>query len=397
MSELTTSPAAEATVPEPAAPKPVKKKIASLDLMKFMGILIVVYYHCRLVAGDAYISSANILTDRSLDQYIFYGLLTLIGPCVPFFFLVNGYLLFDHKLDLKKHAKKTIQFVIITVFWSVFTLALTVWESPWAEFSWKYVIKHGLLMDSLWMYHLWFMGAMVILYIFFPLLKSAWDHNRKGFYFFVAAAFFIVFGNKALNMCYNVYAWLRYHVNYDPRINFFSMFNPFIGDRNTYWDGYGYIFVYFCLGAIIRENQEKFTAFMKPWICIVGILVTTAALYLYGYFMSLSTGVLWQSGDQYGNDIVFSLIRILCIFGLASRYKGTGKLSRFITYIASNTMGIYLIHYPLRNLTVRYFRMYVPIPEYCLKTLVYSALLFFVSWVIMIIVKRIPVVKKLIG
>ena len=119
--------------------------------------------------------------------------------------------------------------------------------------------------------------------------------------------------------------------------------------------------------------------------------------YLYGYFMSLSTGILWQSGDQYGNDILFSLVRILCIFGLASRYKGTGKLSRFITYIGSNTMGIYLIHYPLRNLTVRYFRMYVPIPEYCLKTLVYSALLFFVSWVIMIIVKRIPVVKKLIG
>ena len=60
MSELTTSPAAEATVPEPAAPKPVKKKIASLDLMKFMGILIVVYYHCRLVAGDTYIWSTAI-------------------------------------------------------------------------------------------------------------------------------------------------------------------------------------------------------------------------------------------------------------------------------------------------------------------------------------------------
>ena len=52
MSELTTSPAAETAAPEPAAaaPKPAKKKIASLDLMKFMGILIVVYYHCRLVA-----------------------------------------------------------------------------------------------------------------------------------------------------------------------------------------------------------------------------------------------------------------------------------------------------------------------------------------------------------
>ena len=382
-------PAREAVV------KPPKKKIPALDLMKFMGILIVVFYHCRLVVGELY--QVNILTDRSLDQYFFYGVLTLIGPCVPFFFLVNGYLLFDHKLDLKKHVKRTLHFVVLALFWSVVTLGLTVWESPWGEFSWGYTIKHGLLMDTNWLYHLWFMGAMVILYIFFPLMKSAWDHNRKGFYFFLAAATIIVFGNKALNMVYNVYAWLRYHVNYDPKINFFSMFNPFIGDSNTYWDGYGYIFVYFGLGAVIREHQEKFTEIMKPWICIVGIVVTTVILYLYGYFMTLSTGELWQSGDQCGNDIIFSLIRVLCIFGLAGHYKGEGKLGKFVTYIGANTMGIYLIHYVIRNLTVRYFRYYVHIPGYFLKTLVYSILVFFVSWVLMVIFKRIPVLKKLIA
>ena len=389
MRELTTSPAAQ----EPAAevPKPAKKKIPSLDLMKFMGILIVVYYHCRLVVGSDYIGNPTILTDRSPDQLFFYGLLTLIGPCVPFFFLVNGYLLFDHSLDLKKHIKKTLHFVVITLFWSVLTLGLTIWESPWGEFSWGYVIKHGLLIDTEWLYHLWFMGAMVILYIFFPMMKSAWDHNRKALYWFVGVCFVVVFGGKALNMAYNVYSWFRYHVTYyEPRYNFFSIFNPFVG-----YDGY--IFVYFVLGAVLREYQEIFTEFMKPWICIAGIIVTTAALYLYGYFMTLSTGYVWQSGDQVGNDVIFSLVRLLCIFGLASRYKGTGKLSRFINYISANTMGIYLIHYPIRNLTVRYFRMWVHIPGYALKTLVYSVLLFFVSWVIMVIMQRIPVVKKLIG
>lgn len=364
-------------------PKPAKKKIPSLDLMKFMGILIVVFYHCRLVIEP------TILTDRSLDQYFFYGLLTLIGPCVPFFFLVNGYLLFDHSLDMKKHAKRTLHFVVLAVFWSFVTLALTVWESPYGVFSWKYVIKHTILQDSYWYYHIWFMGAMVILYMFFPLLKSAWDHNRKAFYFFVGICFIITFGNRALNMAYNVYAWLRYHVNYNPEYNFFSIFNPFQG-----YDGY--IFVYFCLGAIIRENQEKFTEIMKPWICIVGIILTTAGLYLYGYFMSLSTGTIWQSGDQCGNDVLFSLIRVLCIFGLASRYKGTNRASKFINYIANNTMGIYFIHYIIRNMTVRYFRTLVPIPGYFLKTLVYSVLVFFVSWVILVIMKRLPVLKKLI-
>lgn len=364
--------------------KPKKKKIPSLDLMKFIGILIVVFYHCRLVTG------CDILTDRSLDQYFFYGVLTLIGPCVPFFFLVNGYLLFDHKLDVKKHAKKTLHFVVLAMIWSFVTLALTLWESPWGTLDWGYVIKHTILQDSYWYYHMWFMGAMVILYIFFPVLKSAWDHNRKAYYFFVAVCFIITFGNRTLNMIYNVYAWLRYHVNYQPEYNFFSMFNPFQG-----YDGY--IFVYFCLGPIIREHQEKFTEIMKPWICIVGIVLTTAALYLYGYFMTLSTGVIWQSGDQCGNDVLFSLIRVLCIFGLASRYKGTGKLSRVVTYFSANTMGIYFIHYIIRNLTVRYFRALVPIPGYFLKTLVYSTLVFLVSWGLLVIMKRIPVLKKLVA
>lgn len=366
------------------APKPQKKKIPSLDLMKFMGILIVVFYHCRLIIEP------TILTDRSLEQYIFYGILTLIGPCVPFFFLVNGYLLFDRPLDMKKHVKRTLHFVVLALVWSYLTLAITTWAYPDFDFSWKYVLKHGLLMDTYWYYHLWFMGAMVILYLFFPLLKTAWDHNRKGFYFFVLAAFIIVFGNEALNMAYNVYAWIRHGVNYTPEYNFFSIFNPFLG-----YDGY--IFVYFCLGAIIRENQEKFNEIMKPWVCILGIVVTTALLYLYGYFMSLSTGTLWQSGDQYGNDVLFSLIRILCIFGLASRYKGTGPAAKFINYISANTMGIYFIHYILRNISVRYFRELLPISNYFLKTLVYSVVIFFASWLIMVIMKRIPVLKKLVA
>lgn len=372
------------TVESPAPTPKVKKKIPSLDLMKCMGIIIVVFYHCRLVIEP------TILVDRSLDQHFFYGVLTLIGPCVPFFFLVNGYLMFDKKLDMKKHIRRILQFVGLALFWSFVTLALTLWESPWGTLNWGYVIKHTILQDTMWYYHMWFMGAMVILYIFFPILKCAWDHHRKAFYFFMGACFIIVFGNRQLNMAYNVYAWLRYHVNYNPEYNFFSMFNPFQG-----YDGY--IFVYFCLGPIIREHQEKFTKIMKPWICIVGIIVTTAALYLYGYFMSLTTDVIWQSGDQCGNDVIFSLIRILCIFGLASRYKGTGKLTKLVNYLAANTMGIYFIHYIIRNLTVRYFRALVPIPGYFIKTTVYTVLVFLITIGLLELFKRIPVLKKLVG
>ena len=47
------------------APGP-KKKIPALDLMKFMGILIVLFYHCRRIVDT------TIATDQSLYQHILY-------------------------------------------------------------------------------------------------------------------------------------------------------------------------------------------------------------------------------------------------------------------------------------------------------------------------------------
>lgn len=361
-----------------------KKKIPALDLMKFMGILIVVFYHCRRIVDT------TIATDQSLDQHFLYLIQTLTGPCVPFFFLVNGYLLFDRKLDLKKHLKKTLQFVALALFWSFLTLGLSVWHSDWMEFSWSYVLKHGLLMDTNWFYHLWFMGSMVILYLFFPLMKNVWDHNRTYFYWFLLVCFVITFGNRTLNMAYNCYAWFRYHVNYNPDYNFFSMFNPFQG-----FDGY--IFVYFGLGAIIREHQERFNAILKPWMCILGIVLCTACLYLYGYFMSVTTGVFWQSGDRYGNDVIFSLVRLVCIFRLCFLWKGTGRFAGVIRHISGLTMGIYFIHYVVRNLTLDLFRAYLPVEEYVLRTLLYAIPVFLVSWGLTVLLRKIPGVRSLVG
>ena len=364
--------------------KAPKRKIPGLDLMKFMGILIVVYYHCMRVVPECF------LTDPSAEQFVFYGVMSLLGPCVPFFFLVTGFLMFDKKLDIGKHLKKTLHFVVLALTWSAITIGVSLWVSPKAEFSLSYIIKHTIFQDTAWYHHMWFMGAMVIFYIFFPLLKSAWDHDRKSLYFFVAACFIITFGNRTLNMVYNIYAWLRYHVNHNPEYNFFSMFNPFRG-----FDGY--LFVYFFLGAIIKEHRERFLEIMKPRLCVLGIILTTGALYLYGYFMTTSTGELWIPGHRYANDILFSTIRHLCIFSLALRYQGTGKLKGLVSYLAANTMGIYLIHYVVRNVTLRAYQAYIDLPGVLLDSFVYFLIVLLITLGIMEIMKRIPGLKKLIS
>lgn len=416
---LTSSETAAKAPAEPPASalKPPRKQIHSLDLMKCLGILIVVFYHCRLIIVP------NIRTDHSLDQYFFYGVTTLLGPCVPFFFLVNGYLLFNRPLDMKKHVRKIFHFIVITLIWSGITLFTTLYAYGY-QFNFsvfghslfvlnpegypvtlRYFIRNTILIKNLiadgqtgWFYHLWFMGAMVILYLFFPMLKLAWDKQRNVFYYFCAAVFIIVFGNSALNMLYNVAGWLIKGTNpaaaYEGAKvftgnNFLTIFNPF-----PWIDGY--IFVYFMLGAIIRENEEKFKEIFKPWVCIVGIIVTTLCLYLYGYFMTMSCNRLWNSGDQNGNDIIFSLVRVICIFGLCSRYRGEGLKGKVIRYIGNNTMGVYFIHYILRNMTYKQLQD-LPIPGYLLKTTVYFVVIFAASCLMTELMKRVPHIKKLVS
>lgn len=70
-----------------------------IDLMEFIGIFFVLIYHSTTY-------SCSWIEDGTALSFLRYYLRTILSTCVPLFFFVNGYLLFNRSFNLKKHIIK---------------------------------------------------------------------------------------------------------------------------------------------------------------------------------------------------------------------------------------------------------------------------------------------------
>lgn len=364
--------------------KPTTKKprIAWIDLLETIAIFGVILCHNMLYYVDVSQPRVGKLT------YVFYLFRTLLATCVPLFFFVNGVLLFRKKFDLKHHVQKTLKYIIIALIWSIIALIVL---------NWPHISLRGFL-ASLWtskenLGYLWFMGALVCVYAFFPILKAAYDTNKKLIIYFVIMCAIFTFGNTLLNQLRTIYSvGIMHRAEVFSEVNFFRIFNPFQGIH-------GYVFVYFCLGGLLNVYLDKIKqipAKTRNIIAIVALIVGSLGLFTIGLIYSKTTGMYWDVVWN-GYDTIFALLSAAGIFLLCLNYNSQNqKLNHIFKTISCNTLGIYFIHVILVFLTVDYLR---PISWMCTfwGTTLYGLALFLASLTLSIIIKRIPIVKNLVG
>lgn len=98
----------------------------------------------------------------------------------------------------------------------------------------------------------------------------------------------------------------------------------------------------------------------------------------------------------YGYDTIFTFINVFCIFSFCTKYKGKENLFRkVIILVSTNTLGIYFIHVLFSQLFIRYAREFSPISN-IYGNLVYTAAIAFISMVFAGIIKKIPLLKRLV-
>lgn len=51
-----------------------------------------------------------------------------------------------------------------------------------------------------WINHLWYIGALICIYVFLPVFKSVFDTNRKYFYYITIIIALFTFGNTTINI-----------------------------------------------------------------------------------------------------------------------------------------------------------------------------------------------------
>ena len=183
---------------------------------------------------------------------------------------------------------------------------------------------------------LWFMGALVCIYILFPAIKSLFDSNRKAFVAFVVVCSVLTFGVVLGQEASDIFTSLLNHrislVNHD----LIKMFNPFKGMH-------GYTIVYFCVGGLIFTLEDKLLS-IKPYkrnlFSAIGLLVSCSILFCLGLFYSKFTDTSWDV-VWYGYDTIFTFFNVLFIYVLCLNYK---KGTSIVCLVSNNTLGIYFIH-----------------------------------------------------
>jgi surface polysaccharide O-acyltransferase-like enzyme len=356
-----------------------KERYEFIDLLKAVAIFLVVMGHNSNL-------KTNFLESGSLFTYFNYFTRTFLCVCVPTFFFVNGALLLNNNFNLKKHINKIISIIIITVLWGIITL-IVLMPIKGEYMSFIEFAKSLWYWKTDWINFLWFMQALVIIYIFFPLIKVAYEKEINCLYFFLITAFIMSFGNVFLSNCANVIEFIIGKNYIEGNFNFFNNYNAF-----NYI--YGYAIVYFILGGIFLKHKDKF--YEKKWekIAVGVIAVSIVLLTLYGILMTKSNGamydIIWN-----GFEMIPTLCMVIAMFILSLRYKGKNKFSKFISLVSKNSFGIYLTHWTWSFLFIKYMKQ-IPNSDNILAALIYAIFILLLSLLTVLLLKKIPLVKKLI-
>lgn len=309
-----------------------------IDLLKAFAIFSVVLYHLTTYQCD-------ILETGSFGDYFRYLSRPLLSACVPLFFLINGYLVLNKPLDLRSHVNRMLKLVLLTFLWGVIGLfaymGITGAELTVGDFFWN--LWHWL--PNKWINHLWYMGALVCIYVFLPLIKYVFDHARNIFNYLMIIAGIFTFGDRIINDIITIFGNLWFDTDFLLNENTLNFFNPFRGI-------YGYSFVYFCFGGHIAGREEKLRALparTRNISALIGLIINSFLLWGQGIYYSNISGNVWDIVWN-GYDSVFTFSIAFCLYVLSLNYN-TGI--PIIQKIASNTLGIYFMH----NIPVQLIRL----------------------------------------
>lgn len=345
--------------------KQSSNRLVYIDLLETIAMMFVIMYH------------------TSSCGYNYVHVLLPMG--VPLFFFANGYLLFNRPFNFQKHVKKTFRLIILAIVWGALKLVILMpVKGEYLSFT---GVWYGVRTWKLgWINSMWYVGALVCMYFFFPLLKQSYDNDRKPFFLFLGACFIFTFGrtlmNEALTVLNVVFLDKMEAVN---RRTMFNMFNPFRGI-------YGYTFVYFCLGGYMYELKDKILK-VKRWkrniVAVVLMIISCLVFLVYSEIHSKAAGgwdLVWN-----GYSTIFTLVNVICAFVLSLNYTKDIKLVRLIS---CNTLGIYFLHELFTKSLDPIVSQY-KILTYGPVNIIYIFLIVLACLAISLVCKKIPVIKKL--
>lgn len=353
-----------------------KERIPGLDLIKSLGLVLVIYYHITWQYPP------DILTSRNPVDYVFYWLQPFLSCCVPLFFMVSGALSLTRPVKLKKNSLRCLHLLLITMVWVVICLLVVLWLKG-ERVSLGEFLRMGRDLRVGYIQHLWYLPNFIFLSLMAPVLYTLKSGDRRVYWFFIGLIGLFAFGCTLFNDGEYFLRWMLGKTGYT-------------GYRYPFWYvdyfayHYWYSFVYFALGAWIVENREKLAG--KHRVLALSIPCSLTALFLLALATSRVKG--WVYDPVFNNySSIFTLLLSFSVFALLVDRKPGKTVAAVAASLSECSLGIYILHWLIWGGFVRLM------PEVMKNVTIawpMTAVILLLSWGVTWLMLRIPFVKNFV-
>lgn len=341
-----------------------KEPVYWVDLIRVVAIFLVVMIHVI----ENIINRWNEYPADIQNIANFYDSITRMS--VPLFFMTSGWLLLQKAESIKDFfAKRFVKVLFPFVVWSLIYL---IWSCGITLGGCKPVFISRLFFIHGTYHHLWFMYPLIGLYLITPILRLiiAPDKNHILWYF--------------------VFLWILFEPISSIANQFFDFRTNFIPPMATEFIGF------FILGYLLGEmklSRRLFVIAIVIWVLsviFIGIstyfLSKDAETFNYFFYYYLSLPVIINSASGF---IIFRYIANIPTIT-------TGWLYSLIKTLAPASFGIYLIHILVMEILDSrnpFFQINTDIGNPIWSIPFVTLLVFSVSFLIVFILQKIPIVK----
>lgn len=324
----------------------------------------------RVVSCFAVIGLHTFLCDVSFVNSVCYY---LCGFAVEAFFMSSGYILVNRKEILFQNTVRKIGTILFVVaLWNGGLFIL--------KFSYKVILHHDShfhgydfflmigksLLQRDTMFHFWYFGALILLYIFVYLIQKI-HCNQKQKIAVWASALILSIGLQIFS----------YILGASLQRNLIQTF------RLWTW------IQYFMLGGLLAGWSEKLYEKLSVRLHVLLLCILSVIIPLYQYYMG--NYVLDNAHAEFFYDDPFTIIWVMLLFTLLMRIKLSERISKLVNLIAPCTMGMYIVH----PLLIKAVSHVITLNSFLINMTTFLVILC-ASFVITFIMLKIPVVKKLV-
>ncbi len=351
-----------------------KKRVIWIELLRIMACIGVIGIH----AGSQHFRDMPLDSSVWAVSNFYHGINRF---AVASFIMISGCLYLDQKRtwDLKRLWKRNILPVAVAyIFWQIFYAVYRIITNGTLAKGSKVALVKFMVYISKSYFHLWYLPMLIGLLIITPMLWEIVNSARGKQW------------EEYMIILFLVFQILPYTVNYFPlpwKEHVMDILQTVQPEMVT-----GYI-GYFILGHYL--SHYEISKKLEYLVYVLGVITILAAIGLC-YTSSQKAGKPIQSfyenytfaGFLWGSSFFLFFKNYL------SKIKWSERQEKIICYLGSCTFGIYLIHALIRNILHKVGIDSMMIGNTVIAIPIVIALIFMISLIAVMIIKKIPVVGK---